>query len=113
MHQSMPGSADLFEDDKLFNRSVAMPIAMKFSSAQAINKVGADGMAKFLKQQKIRFQTPTPERMAAWAMSAADPSDLAVIITKQSKQLTAIRTMLTELIALTERKIVEFLVKTP
>lgn len=113
IHQSMPGFADLFEDDKLFNRSVAMPIAMKFSSAQAIKKVGTAGMAKYLKQQKIRFQTPTLERMAAWAMNAADPSDLAAMITEQWKQLAAIRNMFTEQIASTEREMAKFLVKTP
>ncbi len=113
MHQSMPGFADLFEDDKLFNRSIAMPIAMKFSSAQAINKVGTVGMAKFLKQQKIRFQTPTLDRIAAWATLAADPSDLAEMLTGQWKQLATVREMLTEQIDLTEREMAKFLVKTP
>ena len=113
MHQTMPGFADLFEDDKLFNRSVAMPIAMKFSSAQAIKKVGSAGMAKFLKQQKIRFQTPTLERIAAWATIAADPTDLAVMITGQWKQLATIRELLTEQIESTEREMAKFLVKTP
>jgi transposase len=113
MHQTMPGFADLFEDDKLFNRSVAMPIAMKFSSAQAIKKVGSAGMAKFLKQQKIRFQTPTLERIAAWAMTAADPTDLAMMITEQWKQLATIRDLLTEQVESTEQEMAKFLVKTP
>jgi transposase len=113
MHQTMPGFADLFEDDKLFNRSLAMPIAMKFSSAQAIKKVGSAGMAKFLKQQKIRFQTPTLERIAAWAMTAADPTDLAMMITDQWKQLATIRDLLTEQVESTEQEMAKFLVKTP
>lgn len=36
MHQSMRGYAELWEDDKLYHRSVALPIALKFSSAEAI-----------------------------------------------------------------------------
>ena len=33
MHQAMPGYADLWEDDKLYHRSIAMPIALAFPSA--------------------------------------------------------------------------------
>lgn len=113
MHQTMPGFADLFDESQLFNRSVAMPIAMKYSSAQAIRKVGAVGMTKFLKQQKIRFQTPTLERIAAWAAIAAEPSDLAEMMTSQWKHLAAIWDLFTDQIESTEREMAKFLVKTP
>ena len=36
LHQTMPGFADLFEDDHLFHKSIALPIAMQFTSAEAI-----------------------------------------------------------------------------
>ena len=31
LHQTMPGFADLFEDGKLFHKSIALPVALKFS----------------------------------------------------------------------------------
>jgi transposase len=36
LHMTMPGYADLWEDDKLFSKSIALPIASKFTTAQAI-----------------------------------------------------------------------------
>ena len=35
LHQTMPGFADLFEDDKLYHKSIALPVALKFASADA------------------------------------------------------------------------------
>jgi transposase len=90
-----------------------MPIAMESSSAQAIRKVGAVGMTKFLKQQKIRLQTPTLERIAAWAAIAAEPSDLAEMMTCQWKHLAAIWDLFTDQIESTEREMAKFLVKAP
>ena len=31
LHQTMPGFADLWEDDKLFHRSIALPVALQFT----------------------------------------------------------------------------------
>ena len=36
LHQTMPGFADLFDDEKLFHKSIAMPMALTFSSPAAI-----------------------------------------------------------------------------
>ena len=113
MHQTMPGFADLFADDKLFNKSVAIPIAKKYSSATAITRAGANGMASYLKKQKTRFQMRTLDRIAAWATTAADPAILAEMLTNQWKQLAEMRQVLTTHIDATEREMARFLAQTP
>ena len=113
LHQTMPGFADLFEDDKLFHKSIALPIALKFSSAARVRRAGAGGIASHLSQTKVRFQVRTIERIVAWASSAAEPSELAVLHTRQWQQLDEVRRLLEEQIAGTEREMAGFLVKTP
>jgi transposase len=83
LHQTMPGFADLFEDDKLFHKSIALPIALEFSSAEAIRQAGVAGIERHLTKIKVRYQTRTIERIVAWAGAAAEPSELARIYTRQ------------------------------
>lgn len=113
IHQTMPGYADLFEDDKLFNKSVAMPIIRKFSSAKRIHAAGVDGLVAYLKKEKIRYQTRTLEKIVAWSSMAAESESLSEMLTDQWKQLDQLRVMQTEQITKTERQMAEFLVKTP
>ena len=113
LHQTMPGFADLFEDDKLFHKSIAMPIALKFCSAEAIRRAGVDGITSYLIKTKVRFQTRTIERIVAWAAAAAEPSELAAIHTRQWQQLNEVRRLFDEQVAAAEREMAGFLVKTP
>ncbi|VAW72678.1 hypothetical protein MNBD_GAMMA15-1138, partial [hydrothermal vent metagenome] len=113
MHQAMPGYADLFEDDKLFNRSIAMPVAKKFSSADAIKRAGVRGIAKYLKSQKIRCQIRTIDKIYAWSLIAAEADPLHKLLTDQWKQLAEHHAMFTSQIKETERESAKFLVKTP
>ena len=113
LHQTMPGFADLFLDDKLFHKSIALPLALNFSSSAAIRKAGVAGMESYLRKMKIRFQTRTIERIVAWAYAAADPSELAALQTQQWKQLNDVRLLLCRQIAETEQEMAGFLVKTP
>ena len=113
LHQTMPGFADLFEDDKLFRKSIALPIALKFSSAEAIRRAGVDGIASYLSETKVRFQSRTIERIVAWASTAAEPSELAAMHTRQWQQLNEVRRLFDEQIAASEREMAGFLVKTP
>ena len=73
LHQTLPGFADLFEDDHLFHKSIGLPIAMQFTSAAAIRQAGIEGIASHLRQTKVRFQARTIERIVAWAGTAAEP----------------------------------------
>lgn len=113
LHQTMPGFADLFEDGQLFHKSIALPIALKFCSAEAIRSAGVDGIAGHLRGIKVRFQARTIERIVAWAGAAAEPAELAMIYTRQWQQLDQIRRLLEEQIVVAEREMAGFLVKTP
>ena len=113
MHQTMPGFADLFEDDKLFNKSIAMPVALEFSSSEKIQLAGVDKIANYLKEQKIRSQPRTIERIVAWSATATEPSPLLIMLTEQWKQLNDLRLVLTKQINLVEQEMAKFLVKTP
>ena len=113
LHQTLPGFADLFEDDKLFRKSIGLAIVLKFSSAEAIRRAGVDGIARHLSQTKVRFQSRTIERIVAWATSAAEPAELAAMYTRQWQQLNDVRRLFDEQIAATEREMAGFLVKTP
>jgi transposase len=113
LHQTMPGFADLFEDDKLFHQSIALPIVLKFTSAEAIRQAGIAGIANHLRETKVRFQARTIERIVAWAGTAAAPAELAAMYTRQWQQLDEVRRLWVEQIAAAEREMAGFLVKTP
>ena len=113
LHQTMPGFADLFEDGQLFHKSIGLPIALRFSSADAICRAGVNGIASHLSTTKVRFQLRTIERIVAWAGTAAEPSELAAMHTRQWQQLDEVRRLWDEQIARAEREMAGFLVKTP
>jgi len=113
LHQTMPGFADLFEDDHLFHRSIALPIALQFPSAEAIRQAGVAGIERHLRNTKVRYQTRTIERIVAWAGAAAEPAELAPLYTRQWQQLNEVRKLFEQLIEATEREMAGFLVKTP
>jgi len=113
LHQTMPGFADLFEDYKLYHKSIAMPVALQFSSAEAIRRAGVDGITKHLQETKVRFQTRTIERIVAWAETAAEPSELATMHTRQWQQLNEVRCLFSEQVVAAEQEMAGFLAKTP
>ncbi|MCG8586241.1 MAG: transposase [Pirellulales bacterium] len=113
LHQTLPGFADLWADDKLFHKSIALPVILKYTSADAIRAAGAGGIARYLRNTKVRFQARTIERIVAWAGTAADASELAPMHTRQWQQLNDVRGLLEQQILATEREMAGFLVKTP
>jgi transposase len=113
LHQTMPGFADQFDDDKLFQKSIALPVVLAFSSPEAIRKAGVAGLESCLTKTKVRFQTRTIERIVAWAGVAAEPSELAEMYTRQWQQLNEVRRLLEQQITAAEREMAGFLVKTP
>ena len=113
LHQTMPGYADLFEDDKLFHKSIGLPVAMALPSAAAIRAAGVTGIATRLSEMRVRFQARTIERIVAWAGTAAEPSELAEIYTRQWQQLNEVRRLFEQQIEGVEREMAGFLVKTP
>jgi transposase len=68
---ALPGYAACFDD--LWKSVVALPLIRHAGSADAISKLGRDGIAMYLREQRIRFQRPTIGRVLAWAARAALP----------------------------------------
>ena len=79
---------------KFFSRTIALPVASRFESAAKIQKAGVNGVASYLKKNKIRFQLRTIERIVAWSALAAVASELAAMQTCQWKQLNQVRLLL-------------------
>lgn len=113
MHQTMPGYADLWEDDKLFSNSIALPIAKQFCSAEAIKNAKGAGLARYLRKNKVRFQERTLDKVYAWSLQAADSDPLADLLTTQWKQLDQLRELISQQINDSERESAHFLAKTP
>ena len=113
LHQTMPGFADLFPENHLYYRSIALPVALHFTSAEAIQCAGVDGIAKHLNKTKVRFQRRTIERIVAWSSTATEPSELAAMHTRQWQQLNEVRRLLDEQIVAAEQEMAGFLAKTP
>lgn len=113
LHQTMPGYADLFPVSAFFRASVAMPVALRFSSADVIREQGVGEIIKALRSAKHICQTRTIERLFAWAETAVEPSELAHMDTRHWQQLNEVRELLTRQIDATERELAGFLVKTP
>lgn len=109
----MPGFADLFEDDKLFSKSIALPVALRFSSSMAVKKAGVDGIASYLKKSKVRFQVRTIEKIFAWSATSAEASELSSMQTSQWQQLNDLRMLLCQQINTVEQELAGFLAKTP
>ncbi|TWT55905.1 hypothetical protein CA85_47170 [Allorhodopirellula solitaria] len=63
----MPGYADLFEDDKLFTKSIAIAVAKHFPSSASIKRASSKSIAKYLKSQKIRYQSDEVDRSSSVA----------------------------------------------
>ena len=112
LHLAMPGYADLF-DEKLYQKSIAMPVALHFTSSDAIREAGVGGIAAHLRESKIRFQVRTIERIVAWANNAAESSELSALHTSQWQQLNEVRRMFDAQIVSAESELAHFLVKTP
>lgn len=113
LHLTMPGFADVFQEDKLFRDSIAMPVALKFTSAAAVQVAGVRGIASYLKSVHVRYQTRTIERIVAWSGTAAEPSELSPMLVRQWQQLNDVRSLLDKQIDIAETEMASFLVETP
>jgi transposase len=69
LHLSLPGYAELFSD--LFTHSAALAIARACDSPAAMLQLGQAGLRQKLREQQIRVQAPTLDKILAWACQAA------------------------------------------
>jgi transposase len=67
----LPGFCDSFQD--FWKNHCSWPLARHFLSPQAIRDLGADGLARFLRNQGVRFQRRSLTPIVAWAATAPLP----------------------------------------
>ena len=113
LHLTMPGYADLFEEDSLFHESIAIPVALRFNSPAEVQTAGVNGIANYLASVKARCRTQTIERIVAWSSTASEPSELSPMLVRQWQQLNDVRSLFDKQIDASEVEMASFLVKTP
>lgn len=113
LHETMPGFADVFDVETFFDKSIAIPIALEFSSAEEIVVCGVERVSSRLSEKKVRCLKTTVEKVVAWARTAPDACETNILYTRHWRQLNQVRELLNEQIVALEREMAEFLVKTP
>lgn len=71
LEATLPGFATLFDDDKFWNASLAMPLARRVDSPDAMRRLGADAIMRLLDDAGVRYQRRTIDKVVAWAEHAA------------------------------------------
>ncbi len=113
LERCLPGYAALFSNDNLWSRPVALSIARRASSAEAIRQARVPGVTRWLREEKLRFQSRTVERIVAWAGNAADADPLRAHLSRIWQTLHDDWRAKTEQIGRLEQELAEILVKTP
>lgn len=72
LEAALPGYAACF--DVLWKSPIALPLIRHAGSIDAIRSLGHEGIATWLREQKIRFQQRIVDRVLAWAAQAAVPA---------------------------------------
>jgi len=113
LERCLPGYGALFPSDDLWTRPVAMSIARRATSAEAISQARVPGVTRWLREDKLRFQARTVEKIVAWSANAADADPLAAHVSRVWHTLHDDWRSKTERIVTLERELAGILVKTP
>jgi transposase len=113
LERCLPGYAALFLNDDLWTRPVATAVARHATSAEAIRQARIPGVTRWLRQEKLRFQARTVEKIVAWSANAADADPLAAHLSGVWQTLHDDWQSKTEQIRRLERELAGMLVKTP
>jgi len=92
---------------------VAISAARRATSAEAIHQAKIPGVTRWLREEKLRFQARTVEKIVAWSGNAADADPLAGHLSRVWQTLHDDWRAKTEQIRLLERELAGILVKTP
>jgi transposase len=109
----LPGYTALFASDKLWTRPLAIHVARKAATAEGVREAGVLQIRRWLRQQKIRFQSRSVEKIVAWAGNAAAADPLTPRLTRIGTTLDDDRQEKTRLIEQLEQELAAELVKTP
>jgi len=113
LERCLPGYAALFPEDDLWTRPVAMFLARRAGTAEAIRAAGVRGVTRWLVEAQLRFQARTVEKVVTWSGNAAAADPLAPDLTRLWRALDDDRQEKTKQITRLERELAEILVKTP
>lgn len=113
LHATLPGFAGLFESDKLWSSSVAMPLARRLASPGAARQLGGAGIGQLLREADIRFQQRTIDKIMGWSEQAAAPDADAIVRQRILCDLDDDRIAKRSLISRVELDVAALLVRTP
>ena len=72
LHLSLPGYATLF--DNFFDHQAALAIARHCQSPAKVLEIGQQGLRQFLREQSLKYQVRTIDKILAWASQAEGDS---------------------------------------
>lgn len=86
LERALPGYADLFPDDNLWSHAIGLSVA-RFAAqhggtAEAITNAGLTHITKWLREQRVRFQSRTLERIIAWAAGADAGDPMSTVLAR-------------------------------
>lgn len=117
LERSLPGYADLFPEDNLWSHaiglSVARFIAQQGGTASAIRQAGQGRLDQWLREQGVRFQRRTLERIVAWAGGAEAGDALSAVVSRVWQTLVEDWHCKSRQIQQIERDLAAQLVQTP
>jgi transposase len=113
LEATLPGFAALFDDDKFWNASLAMPLARRLDSPDAMRRLGADGIMRLLDDAGVRYQRRTIDKVLAWAEHAAPAEPDATLQLRIVAELDDDRLSKKRLISSLEIDIAALLAQTP
>jgi transposase len=111
LDQAMPGYAACFSD--FWDSPVAICLARATGTPAKLLVQERLGLTQILKREERQFQSPTLDKLLAWARQAAAPSDDAALRQRVWMELDDARQQLCRNISRLEVDLAELLVKTP
>ena len=113
LQSTLPGFATLFDNEKFWSSSVALPLARRCASPNVIRDLRPAGIVQLLRDAGLRFQQRTIDKVAAWAEQAAPPESDALVHQRILCDLDDDRLTKKRLISALELDIAALLVRTP
>jgi transposase len=113
LERCLPGFAALFPNDDFWTRPVAMLVAGRAETPEAVQRAGVRGIQAWLQADRVRAQDRTVERIVAWAANAAAADPLAPTLARVRGELYEDWQAKTRQITRVEGELAEILVKTP
>ncbi len=113
LQRCLPGYADLFPEDDLWTRPVAMAVARRAARPETILNAGVGGVLCCLREEKLQVQKRTVERLLAWAGNAAATDPLCEHLARVWHALYEDWQTKTRQIDQLEQDLAGILVKTP